>query len=131
MVFWIVTFGDRIFFSSEVERRKDRFDGFSRAVDRRVLGAVFCVVAEFARIRAEPEVSSGWAPPVVRRGRGGARRGGLCALRIHVPEARSAGNGKRPTGAVIVVPRGSANRERRRRRRGAPARASDQRERFV
>ncbi|MGN1064392.1 MAG: hypothetical protein ACI4QC_03180, partial [Thermoguttaceae bacterium] len=72
------------------------FFGDSRAVDRRVLGAVFCVVAYFARIRAEPEVSSGWAPPVVRRGRGGAHSGGLCALRMHVPEARSAGKGKRP-----------------------------------
>ena len=34
--------------------------------------------------------------------------GGLCALQIHVPKARSAAIGKRPTGAVTVVPRGSA-----------------------
>ena len=34
-----------------------------------------------AASRREPDVSSGWALPVVKRGRGRARRGGMCAWR--------------------------------------------------
>ena len=89
--------------------------------------ALFC--AAFA---AEPEVSSGWALPVVERGRGL----GSLRLLVRYPDACASVNAnlcsgaplcagtavprQRPTGAVRSDPRGSANRERRRRRRGRP-----------
>ena len=53
--------------------------------------------------------------------RAGARTGSraVAGMAGYFAWARSAVNGKRPTGAVTAVPRGSANRERRRRRRVA------------
>ena len=89
--------------------------------------ALFC--AAFA---AEPEVSSGWALPVVERGRG---LGSLRRL-VRYPVACASVNAnlcsvaplcagtavprQRPTGAVTAVSRGSANRQPRRRGRGRP-----------
>lgn len=44
------------------------------------------------------EVSSGWAPPVVRRGRGAAHSGGLCALRMQIQRIQKRGAPTRTSG---------------------------------
>ena len=106
-------------------KRLIKSDGFSRIA--------FAVKGQ-RRLVVNAAVSPAVAAAERRQGQATDGSGYRSSAREREPGAapsrpRSAGKGKRPTGAVFLVPRGSANREPRRRGRGAPASASDQRER--